>query len=456
MVGTITVAVALAMSAGAGAQTPPLHLAEAVTSAWMRYPGMTAAQQAATLAVAQADLARTAFWPNAGLAAQWDRATDNATLGLSFASPLPGISGTVPASDYSQRSAWTSAAGLYFTWEIADFGRRAANVRYFQNLAQQAGDQATVVRLQVGAHAADAYLTVLAAGQQVRVRTADVRRWADLAKIVEALVGQQLRPGADRSRAQAELAAARIRASDAGRDLESARASLAEALGLAPGQPLPPLAALTGLPPEVPARNRATPPQVRVRQDAVAAAQAQQKEVARSALPRWYALGSAYGRGSGVLAAGRLAPGLTGLAPTTAANWAVGLGVDFSFTRWRAQRSQSVAAKAQLTQEQARQRQTEGQLHRAQQQAAADWNAARTVARESPIGLAAAQAGERQARVRYQTGLASLVDLANAEQLLAQADSDNALGQLQVWRALVETAYAAGDLQPVLTAAQGH
>lgn len=438
-------------------QTPaPLHLAGAIASAWAHYPGFTAARQAAAVAASQAELARTAYWPNAGVSTQWDRATDNATLGLSFASPLPGISGTVPANDYSQRSAWTSAAGLYFTWEIADFGRRAANVRYFQSLAQQAGDQAAVVRLQVGAHAADAYLTVLAAEQQVRVRQADVRRWADLAKIIDALVDQQLRPGADRSRAQAELAAARIRASNAGRDLESARASLAEAMGLALGEPLPPLASLAGPLPEAPIGNSAPPPQLRVRQDAIAAAQAQQKEVARSALPRWYALGSAYGRGSGVLAAGRLAPGLTGLAPTTAANWAVGLGMDFSFTRWRVQRSQSAAAQAQLAQEQARQRQVEAQLQMAQQQAAADWNAARTVARESPIGLAAAQAGERQARVRYQTGLASLVDLANAEQLLTQADSDNALGQLQVWRALVETAYAAGDLQPVMTAAQGH
>lgn len=447
----------VAVSPSARPQTPaPLHLAQAITSAWAHYPGFTAAQQAAAVAAAQAELAQTAYWPNAGVTTQWDRATANATLGLSFASPLPGISGTVPAADYSQRSAWTSAAGLYFTWEIADFGRREANVRYFQNLAQQAGDQSAVVRLQVGAHAADAYLTVLAAERQVRVREADVHRWADLAKIVDALVDQQLRPGADRSRAQAELAAARIRASSAGRDLESARASLAEAMGLTPGQPLPPLAALTGPLPEAPARQPATPPQLRVRQDAVAAAQAQQQEITRSALPRWYALGSAYGRGSGMLAAGRLAPGLTGLAPTTAGNWAVGLGMDFSFTRWRAQRSQAIAAKAQLAQEQARQRQVEEQLHRAQQQAAADWDAARTVARESPIGLAAAQAGERQARVRYQTGLASLVDLANAEQLLTQADSDNALGQLQVWRALVETAFAAGDLQSVLAATQGH
>ncbi|MGH9474803.1 MAG: TolC family protein [Terriglobales bacterium] len=448
----------LGLGVWAAAQTapPPLGLAQAITTAWAQYPGLSAAQQAAAAAAATASLAQIQMLPNAGVAAQWDRATDNATLGLSFASPLPGISGTVPAVNYSQRSAWTSAAGLYFSWEIADFGRRAANLRYFQELARQSGDQAEVVKLQVGAHAADAYLNLLAAEQQVRVTAVDGTRWQELAKIVDALVGQQLRPGADSSRAQAELAAARIRASNALRDLGTAQASLAEALGLAPGQPLPSLAALPGPLPAAPAVATAAPPQLRVRRDAVAAAAAQQEQVARAALPRWYALASAYGRGSGILAAANFAPGAAGLAPTTAGNWAVGLGMDFSFTRWRAQRAQALVAKSQLAQAKARQFQVEAGLEMARQKAAADWSAARTVALESPIGLAAARAGEAQAKVRYQTGLASLVDLANAEQLLAQADSDNALGQLQLWRALLESAFAAGDLQPVLSAAGAH
>ncbi|MGH9487853.1 MAG: TolC family protein [Terriglobales bacterium] len=451
--------VVLAAAGAAAAQAPaakPLGLAQAVTTAWARYPGMTAARQAAVAAGAQADLARVAFWPNAGVTGQWDRATDNATLGLSFASPLPGISGTVPAADYSQSSAWTSAAGVYFSWEIADFGRRAANLRYFQELAREGSAAADLVRLQVGAHAADAWLNVRAAREEVRVTQADVSRWQGLENIVDALVAQQLRPGADRSRAQAELAAARIRASGATRDLAAAQATLAEALGLRPGEALPPLAGLPPAPPAPIVPSAAVPPQLRVRQDAVAAAGEEQEEIAREALPRWYVLASDYGRGSGVLAAGKLAHGLTGLAPTTAANWALGVGLDFSFTRWRATRSEAAAAKAQAAAERARQQQVEAQLEQARQLAAADWAAAQLVAQESPIGLAAAQTGEAQAKVRYQTGLASVADLENAEQLLTQADSDHALSQLQLWRALLETVFAAGSLQPLLAASGGH
>ncbi|MGH9485844.1 MAG: TolC family protein, partial [Terriglobales bacterium] len=208
--------------------------------------------------------------------------------------------------------------------------------------------------------------------------------------------------------------------------------------------------------PVAPVAPAGVPPQLRVQADAVAAAQSHQQEIARSALPRTYALGSAYGRGSGVLAAGQLAPGAAGLAPATAGNWALGVGVDFSITGWHANRAARAQAAAQFAQQQARQKQVAAALAAAQQKAAADWTAAQTVAQESPIGLAAARAGEAQARVRYQTGLASLVELANAEQLLAQADSDDALSRLQVWRALIETAFVAGSLQPLLQAAGAH
>lgn len=453
---------ALALLAGAAwtaaAELPQaageLTLAQAINQAWTHYPSLAAAQAAATRALAVADEAHVAFWPTAGFAGQWDRATDNASPGLAFSSPLPGISGSVPVSIYSQRSTWTSAAGLYFSWEVADFGRRAANVRYYRQLAAAAGDQAAFVRLQVGAHAADAYLNVLAAGEQLRVAQGDESRWNEIATTVQALVDQQLRPGADASRAQAELAQARIRIAAAERNRAQAEATLTEALGLDPAQAMPTLAGLAAAPQPPALAPAAPPPQVRVQVDTLAAAQAQVQEAARAALPRWYALGSAYGRGTGIAAPGQLGANFAGLSPTTAANWAVGLGVDFSFTRWRANRDQRAEAAAAVTQQQQQLRQVNIALTAARRRADADWTAAASIARQSPIALQAAQVGEQQARVRYQAGLAGVVDLANAEQLLAQADSDEALSRLQLWRALVESAYAAGDLQPLLGASR--
>jgi outer membrane protein TolC len=55
--------------------------------------------------------------------------------------------------------------------------------------------------------------------------------------------------------------------------------------------------------------------------------------------------------------------------------------------------------------------------------------------------------------VRYQSGLAPIDDVAQAQRLLVQAQIDDALARLNVWRALLEIATARGDLQPFLAEA---
>jgi len=76
--------------------------------------------------------------------------------------------------------------------------------------------------------------------------------------------------------------------------------------------------------------------------------------------------------------------------------------------------------------------------------------AATEIARNTPAERDAATAGESQARARYQNGLASVVEVAEAQRLLAQAEADDAVARLGVWRALLATAQAHGDLAPFL------
>jgi hypothetical protein len=46
--------------------------------------------------------------------------------------------------------------------------------------------------------------------------------------------------------------------------------------------------------------------------------------------------------------------------------------------------------------------------------------------------------------------LATLVEVADAESLLAQAEMTDAIARLNVWRGLFNVAYAQGDLKPFL------
>jgi outer membrane protein len=87
-----------------------------------------------------------------------------------------------------------------------------------------------------------------------------------------------------------------------------------------------------------------------------------------------------------------------------------------------------------------------GQLRKAQ----ASLEGARHVAENTPFELGAARTTENEERARYQAGLATLVDVADAQRLLVQAETDDALARLAVWQNLASVAASQGDLQPFL------
>ena len=72
--------------------------------------------------------------------------------------------------------------------------------------------------------------------------------------------------------------------------------------------------------------------------------------------------------------------------------------------------------------------------------------ATRAVAANTPVQLAAAQQSEAQATARYQAGLASIVEVADAQSLLAQAEVQDQLARIDVWRALLAQSAARGTL----------
>jgi outer membrane protein len=77
--------------------------------------------------------------------------------------------------------------------------------------------------------------------------------------------------------------------------------------------------------------------------------------------------------------------------------------------------------------------------------------AARAIAANTPVQLAAAQQSESQARARYQTGLASIVEVADTQSLLAQAEVAEQLARIDIWRALLAQAAAQGSLTPFMS-----
>ncbi|MDQ2900559.1 MAG: TolC family protein, partial [Acidobacteriota bacterium] len=264
----------------------------------------------------------------------------------------------------------------------------------------------------------------------------------------------ELRPGADASRAEAELAAARTQLIQAEQATDIARANVAQFTGIEPAQIAISSRQLLELPPEQatsPLNTSANP--IAVEQNAaVEQAKAQMSALERSYFPRFYLQGSAYARGTGAELDGRLLGGLGGLGPNTQ-NYALGLTVTFPVMDLPAIQAREAAQSATVRVQTARSQQVATELRTQWNIAVATVNGARRIAANTPIQISAARASARQATARYQTGLGNIEAVAEAQRLLTQAEIDDALARLGVWRGLLGIATAAGDIQPFLAEA---
>src|SRR6266480_2101438 len=196
--------------AQSGSASKVLTLEEAVDFSLKNYPAVRASLERVHAADAGIGLAKTNYLPRADMVWQTNRATDNNITGLVLPqSIISPISGPVPATT-SNRSAWGSAAGLLFSWEPVDFGYRGAKVDAARAGRHRAAAEASLTRLDVAVATVNVYLTVLAAQRTVRAAEADVERRDTFDKAVRVLVDNQLRAGADASRADAELARAKV------------------------------------------------------------------------------------------------------------------------------------------------------------------------------------------------------------------------------------------------------
>jgi outer membrane protein len=341
--------------------------------------------------------------------------------------------------------------GALFSWEPLDFGLRHASVAGADAAVARAKADEELTRLDVQTAVATAFLNIVGAQRAVAALQADVDRRDLLSRAVHTLVDNQLRPGAEASRTDAERAAAQTRLIQAQQAVTLARITLARVLGRSDAVVIDATTLLDRLPPDPPTIATTTHPLTQVRQAAVEVARAEENVLSRTDLPRVYVQASVFARGSGANANGQLDGGISGLG-LDRANWAAGVQVvfpnAFDFANLHARKA---AAAASTRAEAARYEEAMLTITTEQQAAVAMVQTARAVAANTPLQLAAAKQSEAQATARYQAGLATVVEVADAQSLLAQAEVQDQLARIDVWRALLAQAAAAGTLAPFVT-----
>lgn len=423
-------------------------LEEAVNYALAHYPAVQAGREQVEAARGVVDFVRADYLPQLNSLWQANRATSNNVMGIMMPQAVvPSVRGPVLPS--SSSTAWGSLGGLLFSWQPYAFGYRHAKVNLARAGMDLASSNLAVTRLSVATNAMNAYFNLLAAEQGATVAQANLRQWQVVDTSVHDLVNHELRPGADASRADAQLAQAKIQLIQAQQAVTVNRAALAYALGFE----TPTVEASPG--PVMDSPPHATPPAVApsshpaalAQQNSVRQAQDQLQILRHSYYPDVYLQSFVSGIGSGYLPTGVRPGGANGLGLGTE-NYGAALTVAFPIFDIFGIHDEERTAKANVQTQTSYYQQTLLGINDQVEQAQAMLEGARGVADNTPVELNAARTGEIQSRTRYQTGLATIVELADAESLLEQAEINDALARLAVWHNLANLAAAEGNLEP--------
>lgn len=446
-VKTMLLAVWLALPAAAQWTLP-----DVVRRAGQRNPGVNAALEQAAAAASGVRFARTAWLPQGELLVQTNAATRNNVFGMLLPQRVIAPISGPPVAESKPSMVLGTAAGVLVTWEPFDLGQRAARLAAADAERQRAERSYVRGRFEVETAAADAYFSVVAADQLVAAARAGLERAKALELVATKLAETGLKPGADAARARAERAAAEAALIQAEQAARIARAALTGITGDEPDEVKPQAGRLLG-PAGALATTGAAHPRQAEQQAAAAAADARRHELAVAWRPRFELQGSLYGRGTGANFDQTTSGPPQGLYPNFY-NWGLGFTVTFPFLDRPANRVRQEAETHRAAAETARLRQVELELKAQVETARATVEAAERLTATTPVQLDAARAAHEQAQARYRTGLSGIVEVADAQRLLAQAEVDDSLARLGVWRALLALAAAQGDLAPFLEAVE--
>lgn len=427
-----------------------LTLIEAVELARRNYPSIKTAALKAEAAKEGIAQAKTAYLPRADILFDENYGTANNITG--FLAPqniVPNISGTVKSGN-NFLGGFGFITGALVSWQPFDFGLRKAQVSVAQSTTRQTISVVAVNELDAMTQTADAFLSVLATQQVVKAARAKVERMQIFLDTVKVLAQKQMRPVTDQYLAEAELVRAKDEQIAAEQNYKIALSILVKWTGIESETTDIVAGALVKQIPENHFRvaDPLSHPLALAQQATIDVVRAQAHAIERTYFPQIFIRTPVYARGSS------FAPDLSlnfgqGYYPTKL-NYAVSLYVTFPAMDIFLLRSQRRAAAKNEAAERSRLDEIVLNLKQQDAQSQAMLEGALRIADNAPIKVKAAQEAFNSANIRYQYQLATVNDVAQNSQVLTQAQVDYATAQLQVWRALLASAAAHGDMKPFI------
>jgi outer membrane protein len=434
----------------------PLLLSEAVALADKNYPTILkteAEKRAAKIDITVQKL--TEYMPESLLQTQDIISTRNKITQNFYGSPVFLADAGPGSSGISARMIGFSGAGFNLDWAPLDFGLHKSRIQLAKRMSDVSSTQADVTKFDAEISAASAYLDNIQALRQVTAVELNVRSFEEFVRIVDTQVKTNLKPSVDLDLAEAQLANAQNDLYRAKLGMRITEFSLANSVGLPDADVKVVDKGLADLiDKSQPYSGRPKFEMVPIAQNAsseLLVALAQKKVLQHEYDPVFHFLGGEQQqRGSPVTPSGQLTgrDGY-GFLPATP-NFQFALIVNWNFLDVFRLRYMKKAQDQHIIAQQSQCNFVLNNLKTLDRQSRAKLETAIDIANNMPAQVNAAVSAQKQAFVRYTVGLSSVAQVAEANQMVAQARMQQAVAYVNVWRAILQIASAHGDLKPFL------
>ncbi|MDP4252370.1 MAG: TolC family protein [Bacteroidota bacterium] len=444
-------------SPGDSLKLNPLSLNKAIELAVKNYPSILARQARVRSSQASIVETRDHRLPSLNLYEQIDGGTSN-NLGSAYFSAgiVPSISGVSARPENLGTVSSGNVGVAYLQWLLTNFGGFKAEMNEAYSRLKVDSMDVSREQFYIAFVVLQSYLDLIRNYELSLVQWQNLQRADTIRSAIRNYVLSGLRPGVDSSLAAAEYSKARLNFLDISNQFSQSKVQLSLLTALDTSVIQPDLnngelllASIT----QVPGTDSSfsSHPYLNYYRSIYENGLAREQLIRRSYLPRVYVLGAGWIKGSSINTDGSFDKDLSSGLGYTRSNYLAGVGITYDLFNLRREKDrinvQRFETEAALhTYEQQKQSLANANLH-----ASVDLSTALAKFNEIPIQLGAATDAYRQRLTQYNAGLANIIDLTNALDVLNRAQIDMINTRNGVWRAIVQKAYAGNGIYQLLS-----
>lgn len=419
------------------------QLTELLQLAEKNYPSLKSKNLQVQAAAKGVAAIKTTLAPSLEAAYNVNYATYNNITGMAYPQFLIPISGP-PSSDNTYSGVFGSSASLLLNWQPITFGQRSSQIELANKGLQYAKAGSENELFQHKIKVIDAYLGVLMSMELVKVFKKNMIRTEANLQMVKELVISGVRPGVDTALLKTECSKAKVELLNAQKYKEQTHIYLSQLLGAESNIVISDSLAFSKLPLQVSSAEISKHPLVTLANSSIEISLARKKTLARTMLPTLGIWGTTYARGSGI-AYNNVVNANDGL-QFQRFNYGVGVQLSVPLLQFARIRPQLQQQSYLIQANQEMEKETELQLKKQNQMADTTLATAFAVVKESPLFLESARFSYNAVQARYQSGLSNYSDFVQAQYSLLKAETDDKIANIGVWKAVLNKAAVAGDL----------